>query len=170
MNEAEVMNDCQRANDWILAAVRIVLGLLWLQNVGWKLPPDFDALGRFVQRGIDDPTLPPFSWLLEEVVQPNVALFGWAVLGLELALAVGLLFGIATRLFAVLGAVQGLAIGLTVARVPDEWGWSYWLLVAAHLAVFASPAAGRVAGLDTTLRSRFSTDSRLGGLYLRWAS
>lgn len=160
----------QRLNGWLLALVRILLGLMWVQNVGWKLPPDFDALGRFVQRGIDDPTLPAFSWGLREVVQPNLVAFGWFVLVSELLLGVGLLFGIATRLWAAFGALQSLSIGLTVARVPDEWGWSYWLMVAAHVAVFAAPAAARVASLDAGLRARGAGTGRLRSLYFEWAS
>lgn len=162
--------DQERLNGWLLASVRILLGLMWVQNVGWKLPPDFEVLGRFVQRGIDDPTFPPFSWALREIVQPNVIAFGWVVLVSELLLAVGLLFGIATRLWAVVGALQSLSIGLTVARVPNEWGWSYWLMIAAHVAVFAAPAAGRVWSLDASLRSRVAGAGRLPVLYRGWLS
>lgn len=160
----------ERINGWLLASVRILLGLMWVQNVGWKIPPDFAALGRFVQRGIDDPTFPPFSWGLREVVQPNLVPFGWFVLVSELLLEVGLLFGLATRLWAAVGAVQSLSIGLTVARVPDEWGWSYWLMIAAHVAVFAAPAAGRVWSLDASLRRRADQPGRLPSIYLGWMS
>jgi uncharacterized membrane protein YphA (DoxX/SURF4 family) len=162
----------ERVNGWLLAALRVLLGLLWLQNVGWKAPPDFAAVGTFVQSGIDNPTLPPYSWVLEHLVQPAIRPFGWLVLVVELALAVGLLFGLATRLAAAVGFAQSLAIGLTVARVPNEWGWSYWLMAGAHLAVFASPQAGRVASLDQTLRRalRGKPTGGLTSLYLRWAS
>ena len=88
----------------------------------------------------------------------------------ELSLAVFLLTGLATRLWAAVGVVQSVAIGLTVANAPGEWGWSYWLMIAAHLAVLASPAAGRVAGLDGSVRAWIPTGNRLGGLYVRWAS
>ena len=110
--------------------------------------------------------------MLEHLVQPAIRPFGWLVLVVELALAVGLLFGLATRLAAAVGFAQSLAIGLTVARVPNEWGWSYWLMAGAHLAVFASPQAGRVASLDQTLRRalRGKPTSGLTSLYLRWAS
>jgi uncharacterized membrane protein YphA (DoxX/SURF4 family) len=155
---------------FLLSAVRILLGLMWLQNVGWKQPPDFPNTERVVQLGVNNPTLPPYSDLLGNVVLPNIELFGWAMLAVEMALSVGLLFGIATRLMALTGAVSGLAIGLTVASVPGEWGWSYWLIVGAHLAVYASPSAGRVGGLDAALRQRWSPSSRVGGLYHRWAS
>jgi len=162
--------DQEQINGRLLASVRILLGLMWLQNEGWKLPPEFAALGRFVQRGIEDPTFPPFSWALREIVQPNLVAFGWTVLVSELLLAVGLLFGIATRLWAVVGALQSLSIGLTVARVPDEWGWSYWLMIAAHVAVFAAPAAARVWSLDAAVRSRVAGDGGLPLIYRGWMS
>jgi uncharacterized membrane protein YphA (DoxX/SURF4 family) len=160
----------ERIDTLLLSGVRVLLGLLWLQNVGWKQPPEFANLDRLVQLGIDNPTLPLYSDVLESAVAPNIELFGWGVLAVELLLAVALLFGIATRLAAVAGALTGLAIGLTVASAPGEWGWSYWLIVAAHVALYASPSAGRVGGLDAALRQRWSPSSRLGGLYHRWAS
>ena len=158
------------ATGWIFAGVRILLGLLWLQNVGWKIPPGFSGFGNWVQVGIDHPVFPPFSSLLERVVQPHLALFGWGVLAVEGLLAAMLLAGLATRVWGVVGAVHGLAIGLTVANGPNEWGWSYWLLIAAHLAVVAG-AAGRTAGLDGVLRTSLATRSGRWRLaYLRYAS
>jgi thiosulfate dehydrogenase (quinone) large subunit len=148
---------------------RLLCGLLWLQNVGWKAPPNFAGVENFVTEGIEHPVLPPFTWVLENVIEPNVGLFGWGVLLLEATLAATLLLGLATRLFALVGAVQALTIGLTVAYVPNEWGWSYWMMVAAHLLLFAC-AAGRHFGLDGVLRPTFERmDGRVGSI-LRWAS
>jgi thiosulfate dehydrogenase (quinone) large subunit len=108
-------------------------------------------------------------------VAPNIVVFGWGVLLVELALATFLLAGLATRLWAAVGAVQGLAIGLSVAVAPGEWGWSYWLLVAAHVAVAAAPAAGRTAGLDGVVRAvvrpeRAGPFGPVARAYLRWLS
>lgn len=154
----------------VVGAVRVLCGLLWLQNVGWKVPPDFAGLERFVALGVEEPTLPGFSSLLDRVVQPNIELFGWIVLLTELALAAALLSGLATRLFGLLGAVQGLLIGLTVATAEGEWGWSYWMIVAAHLALLAT-AAGRWGGLDGILRPRLAgSPSAPARVYLRWLS
>ena len=125
--------------------LRLAAALLWLSNVGWKVPPDFGrspgacrGLCRFVQVGIDHPVVPGYSWILETVVQPNLALFGWGVLVLEYLLAALLLSGVLTRLAAVGGFAQSLAIGLSVANAPEEWYWSYVLMAALHLAVFAT--------------------------------
>ncbi len=155
-----------------LAAVRILLGLLWLQNVGWKLPPEFSSVAKFVDEGIEHPVFPPYSAVLDAVVAPNIELFGWALLLVQLALPAFLLAGLATRLWAAIGAVFSLSIGLTVAAAPNEWGWSYWLMIAAHVAVAVSPVAGRVAGLDGVLRPALGRDrqGRAAQMYLRWAS
>lgn len=162
-----------RSEGPVLAAVRVLLGLLWLQNVGWKLPPDFSGVATFVDHGIENPVLPPFSWVLEHVVAPNIGLFGWVVLLSELGLAAFLLVGLATRLWAAIGVLNSVSIALTVAATPNEWGWSYWLMIATHLVVMAAPAAGRVGGLDGLLRPVIEAANRptkIGALYLRWAS
>jgi uncharacterized membrane protein YphA (DoxX/SURF4 family) len=138
--------------------LRLVAGLLWLSNVGWKVPPDFGktaggcrGLCRFVQAGIDHPVVPGYAWVLEELIQPNLALFGWGVLVLEYLLAAFLLSGTLTRLAAAAGFAQSLAIGLSVANAPEEWYWSYVLMAALHLAVFAM--AGGAARADTVPRA-----------------
>ena len=43
------------------------------------------------------------------------------------------------------------AICLSVLNAPNEWEWAYFLMLLAHLAVFAT-AAGRYWGLDGLLR------------------
>jgi thiosulfate dehydrogenase [quinone] large subunit len=142
----------------IPAAMRILVGLMWLQNSGWKRPNEFPPLARQIQEGIDNPVFPPYSWALENVIQPNLTAFGWFTLLNEAALAAFLLLGLATRFWALLGAVMSLAIGLTVAYADNEWGWAYWLMIAAHLLLFAT-AAGRVWGLDGLLRPAWARSS-----------
>jgi thiosulfate dehydrogenase [quinone] large subunit len=88
---------------------------------------------------------------VREVVLPNFRFFGWAVLFTEAALGAFLLLGLATRFWAVVGLVQSLFITLAVLNTPGEWEWSYYLMMAGHLGVFAL-AAGRVGGLDGLLR------------------
>ena len=151
-----------RAARAVLAGLRIGLGLLWLQGAGWKNPATF---GRdrgffydFMADAVDNAVFPPFAWVVEEVVRPNFTLFAWAVFLTEVLLATFLLLGLATRLWALIGAAQSTAILLSLANTPNEWGWSYWLMIAAHLAVFAT-AAGRYAGLDGLLRPAWSRSS-----------
>ncbi len=135
-----------------MAFVRVVLGLMWAYNVAWKIPPDFGeeadrGLYHFTAFAVEHPVLPPYSWLVENAILPNITLFGWGVVLAETALAVMLLSGSYVRLAAVLGAGQSLAIGLSVAYAPEEWPWSYWLMIAAHVAVLVG-TAGRSFGVD----------------------
>jgi uncharacterized membrane protein YphA (DoxX/SURF4 family) len=141
------------------AVLRVTAGLLWLSNVSWKVPPDFgesaDGCGglcAFVQAGIDNPVAPVYPWVLEALVRPNLAVFGWAVLVVEFLLAALLLSGTFTRAAAVVGFGQSIAIGLSIANAPGEWYWSYGLMAALHLAVFAT-AVGRRPTLDARRRT-----------------
>ena len=136
-----------RAARTVVAAGRIVVGLLWMSNAGWKVPPAFGESGnrdlyRFTAAAVDQPVFPPFSFVIEHVVLPNFRFFGWVVLLVEIALGAFLTFGIATRLWAVVGGVHGTVIALCVLRLRGEWPWSYYLMIVANLLLFAT-AAGR---------------------------
>jgi hypothetical protein len=135
-----------------LAALRITVGLLWLYNVSWKRPPDFgrssnDGLYGFTKAAVDHPVFPPYSWVVEHLVLPQFTAFGWIVLAVETALAVLLLTGTLVRLAALIGCGQSLAIALSVAQAPNEWPWSYWMMIAIHVVLFFS-ASGRFAAVD----------------------
>ncbi len=60
-----------------------------------------------------------------------------------------------------------MAIMLSVMNAPNEWEWSYYLMILAHVALFAT-AAGRSYGLDGVLRPVWRrSESRLSHLALR---
>lgn len=141
-----------RGNAIALAALRILLGLLWLYNVSWKRPPDFgrssgSGLYGFTKDAVDHPVFPPYSWVVETFVLPNFVAFGWMVLVVETLLAVLLLTGTLVRVAALVGVGQSLAIGLSVAQTPGEWPWSYWLMIGAHV-VLVLCASGAVLAVD----------------------
>lgn len=145
-----------RAARIVFALVRITLGFLWIQAASWKTPPSFGqdtggGLFRYTSYAVDYPVLPPFSWLIDNLVLPNFVVFGYLTLLVETSLGAFLLVGLATRFWAVVGIGQSLAITLSVLNAPNEWPWSYYLMLAAHLVVL-STAAGRTAGLDGLLR------------------
>jgi len=147
----------------VLAAVRIAVGLMWLQNVNWKRPPDFgqaagNGLYQWISYAVDNPVLAPFSSLVQNVVFPNFVLFGWGVLIAEFCLGAFLLVGFLTRFWAIVGILQTIAITLSVLNTPAEWHWSYYLMFAAQFVILAT-AAGRVAGVDGLLRPRWSLHS-----------
>jgi thiosulfate dehydrogenase [quinone] large subunit len=134
-----------------LAVFRILLGLLWLDKVGARVPPDFIDLAGSVGAGELGSGSDPVARLVRGVIASNVEFLGWIVLAVEVALGVFLLLGLTTRLWAGVGVVQSLLILATVAGASHVWLWTYILMAAAHLAVLAS-AAGRTFGLDGLLR------------------
>lgn len=149
----EIVGRAPRATIWL---VRIVVALVWLQAAGWKRPPDFGqstggGLYKFTRYAVEYPVFAPWKWFVREIVLPNFTAFGWLVLVLEASLAAFLLLGLMTRFWAIVGAIQALAIGLSAANGPHEFGGTYWLLLIANLALFAT-AAGRFGGLDGILR------------------
>lgn len=155
------------------AALRILVGLLWIYNIAWKRPPDFGqhsdkSIYGFTKDAVEHPVFPPFSWVIEHVVLPNFTAFAWGVLIVETALAVLLLTGAFVRLAAVIGIAQALAIGLSVAATPGEWPWSYWLLIGVHVMLLFS-AAGSVLAIDA-LRSGRERASKLRMLALVWGA
>lgn len=144
--------DNARAQSIAFAVLRILLGLMWLYNVSWKRAPDFgkdagNGLYKFTKYAVDYPVLAPYSWVTDHLILPVFPVFGWVVLIAETALAVMLLTGTYVRLAALIGLAQSLAIGLSVAYAPNEWPWSYFLMVGAHL-VLVFAVAGRVLGTD----------------------
>lgn len=151
----------------LVAVLRIGVGLLWMQNAGWKDPPGFGALRHFTGFAVEFPVFGPYAWLVEHLVLPNFGFFGWIVLSVESALGGFLLVGLATRFWALVGTAQTLAITLSVFNAPDEWHWSYLLMLLAHAVLFAT-AAGRYAGVDGVLRPGWQrSGSRLSRLLVR---
>ncbi|MGH9024188.1 MAG: TQO small subunit DoxD [Acidimicrobiia bacterium] len=153
--EAPVVLTMGRTGRSLIAAVRIVTGLLWMHGAGWKNPARFAAhrgfFYDFMADAVTHEVLAPYAWVVRELVLPHFTLFAWAVWLTELLLGVFLLLGLATRFWALIGVVQSSVILLSVANTPNEWGWSYWMMVALHLLLFAI-AAGRFGGLDGLLR------------------
>ena len=164
--------DSGRTARAVIAGLRIAVALIWIQNVSWKIPPDFGrndrtGLFQFTSYAVEHPVVPPFSWLVQYVVLPNFTLFGYATLLVEFSLGAFLLAGLLTRFWAAIGMIQTLAITMSVLNAPNEWHWSYYLMLAVH-AVLIATAAGRTAGLDGLLRPRWRTSStRLARLALR---
>ncbi len=143
--------------------LRLSMGVFWFLGAGWKDPPDFGettgkGLYKFTVYGLDHPTIAPWSWIIEHVVLPNFRLFGWITFAVEWSLAIFLLLGLATRFWGLVGAAWSISIGLTVANGPEEWYWTYLLMMLANLALVAL-AAGRVGGLDARFRPRWTASS-----------
>lgn len=162
---APATDEVPRAQAVGAAALRVLVGLMWLYNVAWKRPPDFgreagNGLYKFTSYAVSDPVLAPYAWLVDHVVLRTFTPFGWLVLAAETTLAVLLLTGSWVRLAAALGLAQSVAIALSVAFAPHEWPWSYWLMIGAHGLLLVS-SAGRVGAVDA-VRAGLSRGRRLG--------
>jgi thiosulfate dehydrogenase [quinone] large subunit len=146
-----------RARTWCIGGARIVVGLMWLANLHWKVPPDFGEEGggglyKYSASVSRHSPFAPFTWVTEEIILPNFRFFGWFTLVVEMVIAMLLIIGYRTKLVALLGAAFTVPIMLSVIYYDraDEWSWSYLLMIAAHLLVYASDA-GRHLGLDGLL-------------------
>jgi thiosulfate dehydrogenase (quinone) large subunit len=144
----------EKLRNGTIGAMRIVVGILWLANVEWKRPGDFgkdlgNGLYKYVNSAIENPVFGPYSWFVENVVAKNYTLFGWITLITEVLLAALLILGLFTRTAALAGAGLSVSILLSVLYYDKvyEWPWSYFLMIAIHLFVFAT-AAGEHWGLD----------------------
>lgn len=132
--------------------VRLLVGVMWLYNVAWKVPPTFGQANKaglfaFTSYAVSRPVFPPYSWVVKHLVLPHFVPFGWGVVVAETLLAVLLLSGSYIRIAAALGVVQSIAIGLSVAKAPGEWPWSYILMVGVHLLILFG-GAGRHLAVD----------------------
>ena len=133
-----------------LAGLRVFVGIVWIANLTWKLPPDF---GRHDARGLlysfelaqHWALIGPLRHLVGSVVIPHFTLFGWLVFGIELIAGVLLLLGLMTRLGALLGTAESVAIILLVGRAPSEWFWGYAMFVVLNLLPLVVSADARLS-------------------------
>jgi uncharacterized membrane protein YphA (DoxX/SURF4 family) len=152
-----------------LAAVRIFFGVDWLSNALAKLAgvmnydwgfTTFNLVDRGVangilHQGVMSTSIAPLRWFYGEVVLPNFGIFGWVLTLAELAIAIGLLFGIATRLAAVGGLLLLAPIWLMLLST-DQYFWTYPLDVV-PLVLLAIVPTGRYLGLDGRIAARLGT-------------
>jgi thiosulfate dehydrogenase [quinone] large subunit len=153
----------------LLALVRIFLGFLWFQQLSWKMPPTFDGLRTEVVREAQHTILPGYSNIITSVFLTHFSLLGVGVWAAEFLVSVCLLFGLFTRLGALLALVLSIQLYFGIAYAPGEWYWSYGMLILMSLCLLAVPT-GRRLGLDQMLWLRLSQaaqTSRLARL-LAW--
>ena len=151
------------------AAARIAVGLYWLYEQHWKLPPDFglhDARGLMFafQQSIQYPTVDLYRVFLQGVVVPHFHLFGW-LLGLaEVAIGLSLVFGVVTRAGALLGVLQAVNLLIAQGRTP-EGPWIYLAILAANLFVLLTPSNRRWSVDSRVARSFASARPQTARLY-----
>jgi thiosulfate dehydrogenase (quinone) large subunit len=138
---------------WPIALCRIVIGGLWLSALIWKLPPNFipleglRSLKEWMELEVQYPVVPFYAQFVQAIVLPNFMLFAWATFIVELLIGLGLLLGIFTRAAAVLGLLMALNLTIGLLNVPNEWAWSYFMLLLFQI-LFTFTDPGRVWGID----------------------
>jgi thiosulfate dehydrogenase (quinone) large subunit len=149
-------------------ALRIFTGLVWLSNGTAKLIDkgtydwgffSFNLVTRGSAQFIADDAskktaIAPLGALYQQVVLPNWGFFGAFLTVAELAIGLGLVFGVASRLAAVGGL---LLIGPIWLMLWHNGGylWEYPAEDLFPLVLLAVVPAGRAGGLDGRLAPRF---------------
>ncbi|MDQ2715020.1 MAG: hypothetical protein M3Z08_08945 [Chloroflexota bacterium] len=137
----------------LLALVRIFVGLLWFQQLAWKMPPTFGGLRRYVESEAQHTFLPGYSFILTNVFLTHFSLLGAGIWAAELLVGITLLFGLFTRFGALLALLLSVQLYVGLAYAPGEWYWTYGMLVLTSLALVAVPT-GRRLGIDQWLAPR----------------
>ena len=155
----------------LVALVRIFFGMLWLQQLAWKMPPTFSGLHEYVVKEAQHTFIPGYSVIIKQVFLTHFTLLGTGVWAAELLVGVMLLFGLCSRLGALLAVVLSLQLYVGLAYAPGEWYWTYGMLVLLALALVAVPA-GRRLGVDQLLHPRVKVAAQTSWLarVLSWCS
>lgn len=140
---------------WLLALVRLLTGWLWFQQLFWKMPPDFTGLHRYVVEEGTATFLPGYAFIIQHVFLTHFLLLGAFTWGAELLVALLLLFGVFSRLGALLSTILAVQLYVGLSAAPGEWYWTYGMLVLLSLALLAVPT-GRRLGLDQWLSVRLA--------------
>jgi uncharacterized membrane protein YphA (DoxX/SURF4 family) len=153
----------------VLAVARVAMGMLWLDNQDWKKPPSFrcasaetnylyngtgKGLSYWMHEMVEYSRFGPHATFVEEVALPHCRAFGWVTLGIEGGAGVLLLLGAFTRFAALLSLLQSVNLWIGLSKAPNEWTWSYLLMIVLSL-VLLGTAAGRYVGIDALLHERF---------------
>jgi thiosulfate dehydrogenase (quinone) large subunit len=158
-------------SDYALAALRILYGILWIQQAMWKVPPDFglahgDGLFYWTKEMVKYSFLPPHRFFVESVVLPHFLLFAWITLLTELFIGASHILGFVNRIGALAAFGMSLNLLIGLSRSPNEWAWSY-ILMAGYAVLFLSTHPGRVFGLDGWLARRIEPSLRAGHGWVR---
>lgn len=159
---------------------RYLLGVMWLQQSFWKLPPTFtdnpDGSGGLRQWTESLAQGAAFGFhraLVRDLVLPNFYFFAYQVWAAETAVAAMLMLGVFTRLGGLLGLLMSLNLWLGLYNVPNEWSWSYFfmvLLMGFLIAVRAGRALGGDALIGPTLAARLAQQNPRLARLVEWAT
>ena len=133
----------------VLTAVRVLLGIFWLGQQTWKLPPTFGCPnGGFcfwLDQEIQHPLVSLYADFLRAVIRPNAVAFGWFTLLVEVTIGLALVFGVFTRLGALVATLWSVNLLIGLAVVPGETPWYYLAIVAVNLLFVVIGASGQIS-------------------------
>ncbi|MFC4942037.1 hypothetical protein [Pseudonocardia sp. GCM10023141] len=152
----------------MFTVLRVFTGLVWLTNAIAKIIDvgnyDFGFISfNLVTRGVAQAIatdassktyIAPLGWAYQNLVLPNWGFFGVFLTIAELAIGLGLIFGVATRLAAVGGLLLLAPIWLMLLHTGG-YLWEYPAEDLFPLVMLAIVPAGRHWGCDATLAPRF---------------
>ncbi|HSK22423.1 MAG TPA: hypothetical protein VK906_04570 [Egicoccus sp.] len=147
-----------------IAFLRIFLGFMWLfevtvghnwkiggpgsgTNPAWMGPGAGDAVRDAAASAVADGTYGWAAWVFDTIVAPNAATIGYLVIGLQIALAVAFIVGVAVRPMAVLG----LGLNAWILLLGDDRVTPYF--VAMHVFMLVA-GGGAYYGLDGWILER----------------
>lgn len=165
-----------------MVAARLIIGYLWITQIGWKMPPTFGCPANFAvstslqQRtsGLCDWTglmaiyskVPLHAAFVKNIVIPNISWMGWGIWLMEVIIAGSLILGLFTRLGALIGFIQAVNLYIGLTALPFEWYWTYGMLYTLQLIFFFVPP-GRTLGLDAWLRPKLFSATEKGNQLAR---
>ena len=103
--------------------------------------------------------------LLDNIIIPNIQVFGWIVWLAEFWIFLSMLLGFLTRLGAIVSIGVSAQLFISLANIPRpyEWEWSYGTIILLSIALLGA-VAGRFFGLDAWLRKRLAEPAERGNL------
>jgi uncharacterized membrane protein YphA (DoxX/SURF4 family) len=131
--------------------IRFVVGVMWWQQSLWKIPPGHDGLRFWMQQMAEHASIELQGRLVQDLVLPNIQIFGPLVYGIEVVIGVSLMLGLLTRIGAFLGLLMALNLWLGLYSAPNEWPWTYAFIVILQFWFLIDPP-GRSFGIDVLLR------------------
>lgn len=151
-----------------MVAMRIFFGLEWFSNAIAKIIgvstyhwgfTTFNLVSQGTARDIlkqasGATAIPPLHWFYGTVVLGNYGFFQWFLVLGEIGVAIGLTFGLLTRIAALGGFLLIAPIGLMLLTT-NQYLWTYPLDLF-PLVLLALVPTGRVLGVDKFLVQRFS--------------
>ena len=160
--------DAARLMARAFTALRIFTGLVWFSNALAKVFEigtydwgfiSFNLVTKGVAKAIATDAssktyIAPLGAAYRDIVLPNWGFFSIFLTVAELAIGLGLLFGVATRLAAVGGLLLLTPIWLMLLHTGG-YLWEYPAEDLFPLVLLAIVPAGRVGGLDRRLAPRF---------------